>query len=79
MVPKYKFVGELRKTGEKVILCEWDNIKLFELLMREFDYSDTISRFYIEENNAIIKEKVLAPDAKKSLVRRKEYENNDNK
>lgn len=59
-VVMYKFIAEMRD-GRTIILCEGDKLELFETIMGYFDEGNHISRFTIEQNDAIIKEKVLPP------------------
>lgn len=59
-VVMYKFIAEMRD-GRTIVLCEGDKLELFETIMGYFDEGNHISRFTIEQNDAIIKEKVLPP------------------
>lgn len=60
----YRFIAEVRETGEIITLCEWDRKELFESIMNNFEESDNILRFAIEQNNVVIKEKYLKPKGK---------------
>lgn len=63
-----KFIAEMRKTNEIVVLCEGNNVDLYKSIMRNFEESTNISRFAIVKNNDILEEKWLRP---KEMVRRK--------
>ena len=63
-----KFIAEMRKTNEIVVLCEGNHIELYKSIMRNFEESNNISRFAIVKNNDIVEEKWLSP---KEITRRK--------
>lgn len=63
-----KFIAEMRKTNEIVVLCEGNNVDLYKSIMGNFEESTNISRFAIVKNNDILEEKWLRP---KEMVRRK--------
>lgn len=65
-----RFIAEMRKTGEIVVICEGDYIGLYQNIMAQFEESDNILRFAIEKNNEIVQETILRPKTK-ALVRRK--------
>lgn len=65
-----RFIAEMRKTGEIVVICEGDFIGLYQNIMAQFSESDNILRFAIEKNNEIVQETILRPKTK-ALVRRK--------
>lgn len=63
-----KFIAEMRKTNEIVVLCEGNYVDLYKSIMGNFEESTNISRFAIVKNNDILEEKWLRP---KEMVRRK--------
>lgn len=63
-----KFIAEMRKTNEIVVLCEGNHIELYKSIMRNFEESNNIGRFAIVKNNDILEEKWLSP---KEITRRK--------
>lgn len=56
-----KFIAEMRKTNEMVVLCEGNHIDLYKSIMRNIEESTNISRFAIVKNNDILEEKWLRP------------------
>lgn len=56
-----KFIAEMRKTNEIVVLCEGNHIDLYKSIMRNIEESTNISRFAIVKNNDILEEKWLRP------------------
>ena len=68
---EYRFIAELRKTKEIVVLCEGNYVELYMSIMSNFSESDNILRFAIEKNNEIVQETILKPKTK-TLGRRRE-------
>lgn len=54
-----RFIAEMRNE-DKVVLCEGDYIELYRQIMGYFDRGKNIKRFYIEKDDEIMEEKVLA-------------------
>lgn len=54
-----RFIAEMRNE-DKVVLCEGDYIELYRQIMSYFDIGKNIKRFYIEKDDEIMEEKVLA-------------------
>ena len=54
-----RFIAEMRNE-DKVVLCEGDYIELYRQIMGYFDKGKNIKRFYIEKDDEIMEEKVLA-------------------
>ena len=53
-----RFIAEMRNE-DKVVLCEGDYIELYRQIMSYFDRGKNIKRFYIENDDEIMEEKVL--------------------
>lgn len=71
---EYRFIAELRKTKEIVVLCEGNYVELYMSIMSNFSESDNILRFAIEKNNEIVQETILKPKTKPLVRRREVYE-----
>ena len=54
-----RFIAEMRNDN-KIVLCEGDYIELYRQIMGSFDSGKNIKRFYIEKDDEIMEEKVLA-------------------
>lgn len=65
-----RFIAEMRKTKEIVVICEGDHIGLYQNIMEQFEESDNILRFAIEKNNEIVQETILRPKTKPLVLRR---------
>lgn len=71
---EYRFIAEMRKTKEIVVLCEGEFLDLYNNIMGQFSESDNISRFAIEKNNEIVQETILRPKTKSLVLRRNNNE-----
>ena len=59
----YRFYAQMRD-NRIILLCEWDNLEFFEMIMNQFEESDNIARFIIGYDKYVVDDKVLKPRKK---------------
>lgn len=62
----FSFYAIMRKDSEKIFIAEFSDINLFKNIMNNFEDSEHIERFIIEDSNQeIVEEKILKSKIKK--------------